>query len=228
MRWVKHFLLTFLLVFVSAIGQTCPQTITGIALKSALDRRTGPGHGVLADTHSIPPLDMAAVRTNLSGSGSLIVHPGRQNLSPGMFFTDSHQWRASAETQDRLRAYTDQLAVWVNLALPYDEQVIVSGAELRVGLPGVEANHDMGWHEDGDYLAAAVVLSGIPMRYLVAQDNASPGATLEVPIGKTFVYSCERRSARFGTRPTIHRHFPSLDSVLLIVRFAHIQDARNP
>ncbi len=222
-----------LLFFTGLVSQTaysfeCPKTITGIELRRALDRRMGPGYGILAAGHSLPALDVEALRAEFSRPGILIVHGGRQRVAAGTYLTDTHQMRASDNIYTPLRAYVDELDGFMNLSLPRDEQVIVSGAELRVGLSGVEAADDLGWHEDGDYMAAAVVLSGNEMQYRVADDKGELSKEiLSLPLGKTMIYSAKRREARYGTRSLLHRHLPDPKSVLLIVRFSHRQDASN-
>jgi hypothetical protein len=219
-----------LLFFVGLSSQTafsfnCPKTITGIELRHALDRRIGAGLGILGADHSLPALDLAAIRAELTEPGTLVIHGGRQRISPGTYLTNTGQMRASDSIYRPLSSYVEDLGSMMNLSLPLDEQVIVSGAELRVGLEGVEAADDLGWHEDGDYMAAAVVLSGKEMQYRVAGELSKEILTL--PLGKTAIYSCKRRAARHGTRSLLHRHVPDPNSVLLIVRFSHREDASS-
>lgn len=226
-------MLAFILFIVGLSSQTalsfdCPKTITGIEMRRALNRWTGPGYGILAADHSLPALDLAALRAEFSQPGILVLHAGHQRVSPGTYFTQTHQMRASDTIYRPLRAYVDELGALMNLSMAWEEQVIVSGAELRVGLGGVEADHDMGWHEDGDYMAAAVVLDGKEMQYRVADDTGEvSNEILTLPLGKTAIYSCKRRAARHGTRSLLHRHIADPNSVLLIVRFSHREDASN-
>lgn len=212
----------------TALSFECPKTITGIELRRALDRRMGPGFGILADDHSLKVIDAAAIRAEFPKPGLLVINGGRQRLSPGTILTDTHTIKASEAIYRPLQEYTQELAGFMNLSLPWEEQVIVSGAELRVGLAGVEAADDLGWHDDGDYMAAAVVLSGNEMQYRVADATGELSKEiLSLPLGKTIIYSARRRAARHGTRSLLHRHLPHADSVLLIVRFSHRQDASN-
>ncbi|GEM_PF-7094627 len=212
----------------TAYSIECPKTITGIELRRALDRKMGPGYGILAASHSLPALDVDALRAEFSQPGILVVSGGRQRIAPGTYLTDTHKMRASDSIYAPLRAYVDELGGLMNLSLPWDEQVAVSSAELRVGLDGVEAADDLGWHEDGDYMAAAIVLSGHELQYRVADETGElSNEILSLPLGKTMIYSSKRREARYGTRSLLHRHLPNPKSVLLIVRFSHLQDASN-
>jgi len=149
----------------TAFSTNCPRTVTGIELRQALDRKLGAGFGILTADHSLPALDLAALRAEFSQPGTLVLHAGRQRVSPGTYLTHTGQVPASETFYRPLRSYVDELSGLVNLSLPGDEPVIVSGAELRVGLDGVEAMEDLGWHKDGDYMAAAVVLAGGEMQY---------------------------------------------------------------
>jgi hypothetical protein len=216
------------LSFQTAFSTDCPKTLTGIELRQALDRQQGAGFGILAAHHSPPALDLAALREEFSQPGTLVLHAGRQRVSPGTYLTQSGQMPARETFYRPLRTYVDELGTLMNLSLPGDEPVIVSGAELRVGLDGVEAMEDLDWHKDGDYMAVAVVLSGSEMQYSLADDKVHLSQNiLKVPLGKPLIYSCERRAARHGTRSLMHRHVPNSDSVLLIVRFSHVADAGN-
>jgi hypothetical protein len=196
-----------------------------------LQRSSGKGFAVLDTTDFFPTQTMHRIFNRLPKPSTVVLVSHDVFVAGEILSGKKENQRLSSEELHPFQEYLAWLSQKINQTLPIDEQVLISGADLRVSSAGGKKNLFPEWHQDGGYLAAAVSLLGSGTEYLFE----SPIGLFEdltalrlktqkygkTPEGQTLLFSGKDRFDNFGDiAPTLHRSpIADTDRMFMIVRY---------